>query len=96
MHDAVLQLARQAHALTEAAALSAPDAVQRKQFILADLSLHLVQAALRQPQPDSDELRRYLFSILTLSDGFVADLDLKVMADALLPASPAASQPATT
>lgn len=84
MHDAILALAQQAHALTESAAVvtSAPQA--RKQLVLADLALHLVQAALRQP-PEPAEVKRYLFSILTVCDGFVPDLDLKAMANAVLP-----------
>ena len=85
MQDAILQLVHQAHALTEAAAVEAVDSQERKKLILADLSLHLVQAALRQPQPQPAELRRYLFSVLTVCDGFVPDLDLKAMAEVVLP-----------
>ncbi|GAB3239232.1 hypothetical protein GCM10027346_32310 [Hymenobacter seoulensis] len=90
MQDEILKLARQAHSLTEEAALTATDYQQRRQFILADLSLHLVQAALRNPQPDPDELKRYLFSVLTVCDGFIADVDLKPMAEALV--APTASR----
>ena len=84
MQDAILKLVHQAHALTEAAAVEAVDSQERKKLILADLSLHLVQAALRQPQPQPAELRRYLFSVLTVCDGFVPDLDLKAMAEVVL------------
>jgi hypothetical protein len=85
MQEAILNLVRQAHALTESAAFATTDPTARKQLILADLSLHLVQAALRQEQPDPAELKRYLFSILTVCDGFVQDLDLKAMANVVLP-----------
>ena len=85
MQDAILDLVQQAHSLTEAAAVAASDPTTRKQFVLADLSLHLVQAALRHDQPAPDELKRYLFSILTVCDGFVPDLDLKAMANVVLP-----------
>ena len=88
MQDEILKLARQAHSLTEEAALAATDYQQRRQFVLADLSLHLVQAALRNPQPDPAELKRYLFSVLTVCDGFVDDLDLKHMAEALIAPAP--------
>ncbi|TGE05425.1 hypothetical protein [Hymenobacter fodinae] len=85
MQDAILDLVRQAHALTESAAVATTDPTTRKQFVLADLSLHLVQAALRHEQPVPEELKRYLFSVLTVCDGFVPDLDLKAMANAVLP-----------
>ena len=85
MQDAILDLVRQAHALTESAAVTTSDLTTRKQLVLADLSLHLVQAALRHDQPDPAELKRYLYSILTVCDGFVPDLDLKAMANVVLP-----------
>jgi hypothetical protein len=81
----ILDLVRQAHALTESTAVAASDPKTRKQLVLADLSLHMVQAALRPEQPDPTELKRYLFSILTVCDGFVPDLDLKAMAMVVLP-----------
>ncbi|MGY2130604.1 hypothetical protein ACW9KT_00140 [Hymenobacter sp. HD11105] len=92
MKDAILQLVHQAHALTETAAVEALDPQERKKFILADLSLHMVQAALRHPQPQAAEVRRYLFSVLTVCDGFVPDLDLKAMAEVLLPPSASTSE----
>ncbi|MCB2406585.1 hypothetical protein [Hymenobacter lucidus] len=85
MQDPILDLVRQAHALTESGAVAASNPTTRKQLVLADLSLHLVQAALRQSPPDPAELKRYLFSILTVCDGFVPDLDLKAMANVVLP-----------
>jgi hypothetical protein len=85
MHDAILDLVRQAHALTESAAVASGDPIARKQFLLADMALHLVQAALRPQQPVPAELKRYLFSVLTVSDAFVPDVDLKAMAEVLLP-----------
>ncbi|GAA4035467.1 hypothetical protein GCM10022409_20200 [Hymenobacter glaciei] len=88
MEDSILRLVKEAHAIAEASALAASDAQQRKQFILADLSLHLVQAALRVPQPDEAELKRYLFGVLTVANGFVEDVDLKAMAERLMAATP--------
>lgn len=85
MQDAILELVRQAHSLTESAAVATCDLTTRKQLVLADLSLHLVQAALRHEQPEPAELKRYLFSILTVCDGFVQDVDLKAMANVILP-----------
>lgn len=73
------------HALTESTAVTTTDLTTRKQLVLADLSLHLVQAALRHTQPDPAELKRYLYSILTVCDAFVSDLDLKAMANVVLP-----------
>ncbi|HEX8327119.1 MAG TPA: hypothetical protein VF629_06240 [Hymenobacter sp.] len=96
MQDAILDLVRQAHALAESAAVATHDPQTRKRFVLADLSLHLVQAALRGEQPDPAMLKRYLFGVLTVCDGFVHDLDLKAMAAAVLPAEEATAptQPA--
>ena len=85
MPDAILALVRQAHALAESAAVASSDPTTRKQYLLADLSLHLVQTALRPGPPNPAELKRYLFSVLTVCDGFVPDLDLKAMANAVLP-----------
>ena len=85
MQKAILDLVRQAHALTESEAVATSDLTIRKQLVLADLSLHLVQAALRHDQPEPAELKRYLFSILTVCDAFVPDLDLKAMANVVLP-----------
>ena len=85
MQDAILALVEQAHALTESAAVATSDPTTRRQFVLADLSLHLVQTALRQGPPEPAALKQYLFSILTVCDGFVPDLDLKAMAHAVLP-----------
>ena len=90
MHEPILHLVHQAHALTENAALQETVPGPRRQLLLADLSLHLVQAALRQPSPDPAQLKRYLFSILTLADGFIDDLDLKAMAEQLLAPQPTA------
>lgn len=58
MHDTILDLVRQAHALAESAAVSSGNPTTRKQFVLADLSRHLVQAALRQEPPKPAELKR--------------------------------------
>ena len=85
MHDAILALVGQAHALTESAAIATSDLTTRKQFVLADLSLHLVQAALHPEQPKPAALKQALFGILTVCDSFVPDLDLKAMANAVLP-----------
>ena len=85
MHDTILDLVRQAHALAESAAVSSGNPTTRKQFVLADLSRHLVQAALRQEPPEPADLKHYLFSILTVCAGFVPDLDLKALAKVVLP-----------
>jgi hypothetical protein len=85
MQETILDLVRQAHALTESEAVATSDLTTRKQLVLADLSLHLVQAALRHDQPEPAELKRCLFSLLTVCDAFIPDLDLKAMANVVLP-----------
>ncbi|AYA37858.1 hypothetical protein D3Y59_12880 [Hymenobacter oligotrophus] len=93
MQDQILALVHQAHALTESTAVAETNLLERKKLVLADLALHLVQAALRHEQPNPAELKRYLFSVLTVADVFVDDLDLKAMANTLLPATPTPAAP---
>ncbi|UOQ73210.1 hypothetical protein [Hymenobacter cellulosilyticus] len=90
MHEQILQLVSQAHALTEQGAVAEPDHWQRKRLVLADLSLHLVQTALRSGPLNVQDLQRQLFSVLTLADGFLDEVDLKPTAEALFTASQSA------
>ncbi|MBQ4839630.1 MULTISPECIES: hypothetical protein [Pseudoalteromonas] len=57
--------------------------VDKQRLLIADMSLHLLQTALK-PEPISHEkLKNNLNAILTLSDDFVSEVDLKRVADAL-------------
>ena len=84
-------LVRQAHGITEQAAATETDSRERKKLVLADLALHSAQAALHRPQPDAQQLKPCLFSILTVANSFIDDLDLdltlKPTAKVLLSAS---------
>ncbi|UOQ53992.1 hypothetical protein [Hymenobacter cellulosivorans] len=91
MHEQILQLITQAHSLTEQGAAAESDYWERKKLVLADLSLHLAQTALRRGPLNAQELQRQLFSVLTLANGFLPTIDLKPTAEALF----AASQPTT-
>ncbi|PJJ48323.1 hypothetical protein [Hymenobacter chitinivorans] len=95
MHEQILQLVSQAHALTEQGAAQETNQWERKKLVLADLSLHLVQTALRSGPLDARDLQQRLFAILTLADGLLPTVDLKLTAEVLFAASqpkPAASK----
>jgi hypothetical protein len=47
------------------------------------MALHLLQTALRDGELSADELKRNLYSILTVSDQFIPDHGLKTSADQL-------------
>lgn len=85
----ILSLARTAHALTEstyAANLATrgdttwPD---KQRILLADMALHLLQTSLQDGDLSADELKRNLFSILTISDQFIPGRGLKSLAGEL-------------
>lgn len=90
MHEQILQLVSQAHSLTEQGAVTESDYWERKKLVLADLSLHLAQTALRSGPLNTQELQRQLFSVLTLANGFLPAVDLKPTAEALFAASQSA------
>lgn len=93
MEDAVrndlLALSRKAHALTEAsyqqhpAKRGDPDWPDKQRILLADMALHLLQTSLKDGDLATDDLKRNLFSILTISDAFLDGRGLKAFADNL-------------
>lgn len=82
-------MSRKAHSMTESAyqqILAKPgdtDWAEKQRILLADMALHLLQTALGDGDLSEANLKRNLFSILTISDQFVAGHDLKAVADAL-------------
>ena len=86
----IAALGRQAHALTEAAyrrhpATRGDDAWADKQrILLADMALHLLQTAMKDGELAPDELKRNLYAILSVSDGFLPGCGLKGSAERLL------------
>ncbi|KZN57723.1 hypothetical protein [Pseudoalteromonas luteoviolacea] len=56
---------------------------EKQRLLIADMSLHLLQTALKPEPMCKDKLKNNLNAILTLSDDFVSEVDLKRVADAL-------------
>jgi hypothetical protein len=89
--EAILTQARKAHALTEASYQADPskkgDAgwAAKQRILLADMALHLLQTSLREGELSTEDLKRNLFSILTLSDPFVPGHGLAAAGEALYP-----------
>lgn len=85
----ILAMARAAHDLTETSyqqnLAKRGDAAwaDKQRLLLADMALHLLQTALKDGDLSEDDLKRNLFSILTISDQFIQGYDLKTVADAL-------------
>lgn len=85
----ILAMSRTAHRLTEEAYQQGPSArgdagwAEKQRILLADMALHLLQTALKEGDLSEEGLKRNLFSILTISDQFVHDHDLKTFADEL-------------
>lgn len=90
----VIQLGRRAHDLTESAYREDPATRgdpgwgEKQRILLADMALHLLQTALTEGEFPTNELRRNLYAILTVSDQFLPGCELKVGANGLLDASP--------
>ncbi|WP_339939119.1 hypothetical protein [Undibacterium luofuense] len=87
--ETVLAMSAQAHAWTEQAYREHPavrgDAewAEKQRLLMADMALHLLQTALKKPALESQELKKNLYSILTIADGFLPDQELKSFADRL-------------
>ena len=85
----IIMLGRKAHDLTESAYRAHPATrgepgwPEKQRILLADMALHLLQTALRDGELPADELKRNLYSILTVSDQFIPDSGLKATADKL-------------
>ena len=87
----VLELVAIAHNEVEKAYLQNPalkgsaEWQQKRRLLLADVGLHLVQAAITGDEVDVAKLKRSLFSILTISEELVPGHGLSETADKLIP-----------
>lgn len=85
----ILAMSRTAHRLTETSyqqnQSTRDDAGwnEKQRTLLADMALHLLQTSLKDGDLSEEGLKRNLFSILTISDQFIHDHDLKTFADEL-------------
>lgn len=85
----ILSMSRTAHKLTEVSyqqnisKRGDSDWSEKQRILLADMALHLLQTALKEGEFSEEDLKRNLFSILTISDQFIQDVDLKTFAQEL-------------
>jgi hypothetical protein len=85
----ILSMSKNAHDLTEESyqqnlSMRGDSGWSDKQrILLADMALHLLQTALKDGEISEEGLKRNLFSILTISDQFIHDHDLKSFAEEL-------------
>jgi hypothetical protein len=88
----VLALVQDAHKqvedlyLKDPAGKSDPAWLQKRRLLLADLSLHLVQAALTGEELNLSRLKRALFSVLTIARDYLPEANLDEVAERLAPA----------
>ncbi|GAB3181903.1 hypothetical protein [Telluribacter humicola] len=82
----VLEHCKEAHALTEECYLEheaikgSPEWLEKRKYLLADLSLHMVQAALQQDKADPALISRSLYSLLIVCEDFIPDAELLPLA----------------
>ncbi|MFZ6819318.1 hypothetical protein [Undibacterium sp. Ji22W] len=85
----ILSLSKMAHDLTESSYQKDPSIrgesgwSEKQRILLADMALHLLQTALRDGELSEENLKRNLFSILTISDQFLPGYELKKAAASL-------------
>ena len=91
IRNEIVVLGRKAHDLTESAYRKHASTrgesgwTEKQRLLLADMALHLLHTALRDGELSVDELKRNLYSILTVSDQLIPDYGLKASADQLAP-----------
>lgn len=59
------------------------DWLEKQRILLADMAIHLLQTALKPGNIEIDKLKSNLHSILTISDQFLPEADLKKSTDQL-------------
>ena len=57
--------------------------LEKQRILLADMAIHLFQTAMNSGNIDLDKLKNNLHSILTISDQFLPDAELKNATDKL-------------
>lgn len=71
------------HSLVESSYLNNPakkgddEWLEKQRILLADMALHLLQTSINPGEIKLDKLRNNLHAILTISDQFLPDLELK-------------------
>lgn len=86
----ILSLVNQAHSIVEQlylqdpAVKGTPELLNKRRLLLADLSLHLVQATVAGEQMRPELLKRYLYSILTIAQDYLPEVNLSHVAEQLM------------
>ena len=63
--------------LAHSASSGDPDWLDKQRYLLADMALHLLQTSMKPEEIDLSRLRDNLHAILTISDKFLPEADLK-------------------
>ena len=69
--------------LANSASQSGDDWQEKQRLLMADMALHLLQTALKPGTLEKDKLVNNLNAILTLSDDYIDNVDLRKVSDAL-------------
>jgi hypothetical protein len=65
------------HTATKGTGSPAAEWLDKQRLLLADMAIHLLQTALKPGDIELDKLRNNLHAILTISDQFLPQADLK-------------------
>jgi hypothetical protein len=85
----ILTLSWSIHDQVEQAILSHPASrneenwQEKQRLLMADMALHLLQTALKPGELEKDKLINNLNAILTLSDDYIDNVDLRKVSDSL-------------
>lgn len=79
----LIKVSWELHAQVEAAYLDHPskkgdeDWLEKQRLLLADMALHLLQTSMKPDEIQLEKLRNNLHAILTISDQFLPEAELK-------------------
>jgi len=57
--------------------------LEKQRLLLADMAIHLLQTAIKPDAIDTDKLRNNLHAVLTITDQFLPDANLKKATESL-------------
>lgn len=85
----IIETSWQLHSLVETNYLNNPATkggeywLEKQRILLADMAIHLMQTAISPGNIELDRLKNNLYSILTISEQFMPNLELKSLAASL-------------
>lgn len=89
IRNEILSLSKAAHGLTEssyqldASRRGEPGWPEKQRVLVADMALHLLQTSLKEGELSTEDMKRNLFSILTICEQLIPGHGLKTVADNL-------------